>query len=210
MRFNNNNNLLAFAGAMGSLSSTVLAAPAPDVVVDPRQISFEGSFIDDFAFPGGSASIRVRIYRDDNGAAAPNPITAVPIPTLTTLLPPKPTLCTALEQDACLPGNVPSRSLCGYLQQQLLLSAASPVPGSGNSVCIAEVVQGAAASYCCAHTSQRVAGLTYGDLLLPTTRLNNQCVVPPNSQQGKIKNLSLVQRNACVNFCLDNKPTGCT
>ncbi|KAK8062186.1 hypothetical protein PG997_014283 [Apiospora hydei] len=209
MRFNNI-NLLAYAIAMGSFSSVLATpAPAPDVVVDPRQVSFDGSFIDDFAFPGGSATTRVRIYREDNGAATPNP-TAIPIPTLTTLLPPKPTLCTAVEQDDCLPGNAPNRTLCGYLQQQLAFSAASPIPGNGNSVCIAEVIKGASTSYCCAHTNQRVAGLTYGDLLLPTTKLNNQCVVPPNSQQGKIKNLSLVQRNACVNFCLDNKPTGCT
>ncbi|KAK8001327.1 hypothetical protein PG991_013549 [Apiospora marii] len=83
------------------------------------------------------------------------------------------------------------------------------IPGNGNSVCIAEVVRGTAVSYCCAHTSQKVAGLTYGDLLTPTIRLTNQCGAP-RAEQGHIKRLTLVQRNACVNFCLDNKPTGCS
>ena len=139
--------------------------------------------------------------------------TSIAIPTTTLTPPPPPRTCTTPEQDECLRGSAPSPILCTYLAQALARSPGVLVPGNGNSVCLAELVRGGgaagSASYCCAHTSRRVAGLTYGDLLLPTIQLTGQCVAP-RAERGHIKQLSLVRRNACVNFCLDNKPTGCT
>ncbi|KAK8112582.1 hypothetical protein PG984_013108 [Apiospora sp. TS-2023a] len=81
------------------------------------------------------------------------------------------------------------------------------IPGNGNSVCIARVNSGAPTAYCCAHTNRRVPGLTYGDLLVPTTETIALCVAP-NSEQGRIRYIT--RRGQCVNFCLDNRPTGCT
>ncbi|KAK7911477.1 hypothetical protein PG985_013958 [Apiospora marii] len=205
-------NLLTCLAALGSLSS-VLAAPAsPDLdELDPRQLSLDEKYLFDSAFKGdGSASanesLRFRVYADEGPAPTAVPIT-IPTPTVTPLPPPR--ICTMAEQDECLRGNAPSPILCGYLAQALAQSSMVRIPGNGNSVCIAEVVRGTAVSYCCAHTSQKVAGLTYGDLLTPTIRLTNQCGAP-RAEQGHIKRLTLVQRNACVNFCLDNKPTGCS
>ncbi|KAK8030147.1 hypothetical protein PG993_011438 [Apiospora rasikravindrae] len=210
-----NKSLLTCVATIASISSVLATpAPAPDgaAAVNPRQISLGStplfdSIINPHVGEDINSTIHFQVFLDESSSSGTTTTAKHRrSPSIANLFQPaeKRALCTQAEQDDCLP-----QQRAALQPMRLLTSAASRVPGNGNSVCIAKVVQGAATTYCCAHTSQRVAGLTYGDLLAPTTQMIDECVAP-NSEQGRIRRLSLFQRNACVSFCLDNKPTGCT
>lgn len=208
-----NSKFLTYVAVLGSISSVVLAtpAPAPDAEVDPRQITVDATPLYESVVQrvnNSGISLHLQVFKD--GGAATLKQRRSPVPSEADLSLPaqeKRAFCNQFPDPQCLPGTAPPFNLCEYLENQLLISVNNRIPGNGNSVCIAKVTSGAATTYCCAHTNLRVTGLTYGDLLAPTTQMIDQCVAP-NSEQGKIRYVTL--RGSCVNFCLDTKPTGCT